>query len=92
MNTKDYKKCAELVRDIALEFGDERASKCGYDLLNGMANGSFKKRFNAWVDYLKEGKNGSHTDEQIDNDQPAIIYTNGTQYWCRNKVWYRTYD
>ena len=66
MNTANYIDCANLVRSIALEFGDERASKCGYDLLMGMSNGTYKKRKKAWEDYLKEGKDGCHTETERD--------------------------
>lgn len=72
----NYKECAQLIQKVALEFGDERAAKCGYDLFNGMANGTIKKRIKAWENYLREGKNGSHTDEQRDGVWVPAVFIN----------------
>ena len=58
------RKCAALVREIATQKGDERASKCGYDLFCGMAAGDVEKRYDAWIRFLEE-KDG-HTDEERD--------------------------
>lgn len=59
-----YPKYAELIKRVAREKGDERSSKCGYDLFMGIVKGDSKKRYDAWIDYLKEVD--SHTDEERD--------------------------
>lgn len=61
------KQYAEIVRRVAQEVGDERASKCGYDLLMGLSEGNAKDRAKAWERYLEEHKTGDgHTDTERD--------------------------
>ncbi len=57
-------KYANLIKRLALEKGDERASKCGYDLFMGMNDGTAEQRFQAWEDYLA-ATNG-HADTERD--------------------------
>lgn len=58
------RKYATLVREVATQKGDERASKCGYDLFCGLATGNAEKRYDAWIRFLKE--KDDHTDSNRD--------------------------
>lgn len=61
------RKYAELVAFIAAYTGEERASKCGYDLLRGIEKGNAEDRYQAWICYIKEIKNKEgHTDTERD--------------------------
>jgi hypothetical protein len=51
-------KYADIVRRVSQEVNDERAAKCGYDLLKGLERGDAKKRAQAWKRYLQECKDG----------------------------------
>lgn len=67
MKTGSMKKYAYLIRKVAQEVNDERASKCGYDLMMGLEKGNHKNRAEAWERYINELKdNDSHTDEERD--------------------------
>lgn len=60
-------KYADIVRRVSQEVNDERAAKCGYDLLKGLERGDAKKRAQAWKRYLQECKDGEgHTDTERD--------------------------
>ena len=63
MRTK-YRVYATLIKNIAQKYGDERASKCGYDLMLGLEYGNIDDREVAWERYLAEEKDSSHTDEE----------------------------
>ena len=63
MRTK-YIEYANLIKDTAFKYGDERASKCGYDLMIGLHKGNDAQRAEAWARYFNEDKDGSHTDEE----------------------------
>lgn len=56
---------AELIKNVALELGDERASKCGYDLMMGLSLGTDEKRAKAWRDYIVERKNENESNEEL---------------------------
>jgi hypothetical protein len=61
-------KFALLVKTVALRVSEERAAKCGYDLLMGFEKGDAEKRYQAWRRYLEEvRKNEPHTDAQRDD-------------------------
>jgi hypothetical protein len=72
-----YLKCAGLVKKVSQDISEERGSKCGYDLLCGMAEGDVKGRYEAWVRYIKEIENKeSHTDAERNGVWvPAIFNT-----------------
>lgn len=56
---------ADMVRRVAQEIGDERASKCGYDLLMGLVEGNARGRLKSWEIYLKEHeRNDGHTETE----------------------------
>lgn len=58
---------AKLIRKIAQEISDERAAKCGYDLMLGLAAGNSEDRAKAWETYLVDLKNNNSTcDEERD--------------------------
>lgn len=61
------KNYADLIKKVAQEVNDERASKCGYDLMMGLQKGNHKDRAKAWERYLVEVKNNEgHCDEERD--------------------------
>jgi hypothetical protein len=47
---------ADVVRRVAFCLGDERASKCGYDLLMGLVDGDAMKRAQAWERAMADKK------------------------------------
>ena len=59
---KKLKLYANLVARVAREKGNERSSKCGYDLFMGLVEGNINKRFDAWKNYLLE--DDSHNSEE----------------------------
>lgn len=76
LSINKFHKYADLVRTIAQAINDERASKCGYDLLMGLESGNVEDRFTAWERYLDEHKNNQpHTDAERDGVWvPAIPF------------------
>lgn len=75
MKRKDryYTSCAELIKRVTKEKGDERASKCGYDLFMGLVKDNINDRHDAWIRFL--GETDDHTDEERDGIWvPAIPY------------------
>lgn len=64
---KDLKKYADLVAFVSTYVGDERGSKCGYDLLRGLEKGDAPDRYEAWIGYINEvKKKEGHTDTERD--------------------------
>ena len=61
MNKKKLLKYAAVIRQVAHEHGDERSSKCGYDLMMGLVNGNAEDRFRAWKGWLENGGAGART-------------------------------
>ena len=73
MNPKTAFDYAQFIKRVAQEKGDERASKCGYDLMMGFARGDVAKRVGAWERYLKETEAQGHVDSERDGVwAPAI--------------------
>lgn len=67
MKKEVYENYALLVRKVSNAAGHERAEKCGYDLLMGLAKGDHKDRAGAWEIYLHEVRHDQgHTDELRD--------------------------
>ena len=64
ISRKKFKLYANLIKRVAVEKNDERASKCGYDILMGLAGEGkkVKDRVNAWERFLKEKT--IHTEEE----------------------------
>lgn len=59
----EHARYADLIRRVAQTIGDERASKCGYDLFMGLHIGDVEDRFRVWEDYLVEHVKGNgHTE------------------------------
>ena len=57
ISRKKFKLYANLIKKVAVEKNDERASKCGYDILMGLAGedgGKVKDRVKAWERFLTE--------------------------------------
>ena len=75
---KEYAKFAKyafLVRRVARKVNDERASKCGYDIMMGLSKGDVEDRVEAWEDFLKDYPNGIGCSTQAERDGawvPAI--------------------
>lgn len=61
---KNCLKYTKLIARVAREKGDERSSKCGYDLMMGLVKGDSEDRYDAWIRYL--GEKDDHTDEERD--------------------------
>jgi len=62
---KKFNECAALIREVAQTVNDERASKCGYDLMLALKTDSVDDYMVAWRRYIKEHKsNEPHNDEQ----------------------------
>lgn len=53
---------ARLIREVTKSRGDERAAKCGYDLMCGLEEGNADDRARAWKYYLKQPADGPQTD------------------------------
>ena len=45
---------AALIAAVAKEKGEERAAKCGYDLMQGLVKGDDQERAEAWSHCLKQ--------------------------------------
>ena len=67
MKAKEY---ANLIKEVAIAKGDERASKCGYDLMCGIDEGNVDERIKAW----KKALHGEDNTQQERNGVwvPAI--------------------
>ena len=64
---KNYAGYAMLIREVAQKQDDERASKCGYDLLIGLASGDVDDRVRAWRAWLDAPDSpAGHVQEQRD--------------------------
>ena len=72
MAKQEVQEFAALVRQISEEKGDERASKCGYDLLMGLAKGDATYRFRAWKEWLVSNFADETTTERDGAWVPAI--------------------
>ena len=59
---------ADLVKAVALKCGEERGSKCGYDLLKGLAQGDVELRAQAWRDFLQDYPNGVGASAETERD------------------------
>lgn len=64
MNDKELEKYADIIQQIDIEISHERAAKCGYDLINGLIQNNSEERYAAWVNYIKDVKNGNPTNEE----------------------------
>lgn len=63
-------KYSDLVKRVALKAGDERASKCGFDLLNSIDDRKMlDKKLSAWERYLLEFETGVG---QIDTERDGV--------------------
>jgi hypothetical protein len=74
-NMKKYAKCAELVKQVAMIAGNERSSKCGYDLFMGLEKGDIDKRLKVWTIYIEDKKAGKTDFIDVERDGvwvPAI--------------------
>lgn len=60
-----YKSYAALIKEVATTVSEERASKCGYDLMMGLSLGTDEKRAKAWRDYIVERKNEKELNEEL---------------------------
>lgn len=67
-NKNKYLNCAELIRYVSQNMGDERGAKCGYDLMIGLNKGDMSDRFFSWKTRLVEVEQGetSFTDAERD--------------------------
>ncbi len=75
MNPLTMVKYAEMVRKVSETMSPQRAEKCGYDLLMGLAKNDAEDRYKAWQRYMDEPEDGGHVDEERDGCWvPAIEY------------------
>ena len=44
---------ANLMANIATQRSEERAAKCGYDIMHGLLEGNYQERYDVWVDWFK---------------------------------------
>jgi len=63
---------AQLTREVAEKKNDERAAKCGYDLLMGLARGDADERAKAWKDWLEDDSGSETTCERDGVWVPAV--------------------
>ena len=61
---KNYERYASLIREVSVKKNDERAAKCGYDLLMGLAKGDVDDRAVAWYDWLQDSDGPSGTTQE----------------------------
>jgi hypothetical protein len=63
---------------IAKDIGNERSSKFGYDMLNGIKEGNPIARLNAWIEWynnqMSSSDNGDTEEERNGIWAPAIPY------------------
>ncbi len=69
-NMKKYAECAEIVKRVAMIAGDERSSKCGYDLFMGLEKGDIDKRLKVWMIYIEDKKAGKT--DFIDEERDGV--------------------
>lgn len=63
MNTKI--EIAELIKEVDINCGSERAAKCAYDCLYQWEAGQLKETMDVWKSYIIEHKNKSgHTETE----------------------------
>lgn len=61
----EYVLMAVLIKRVALQAGDERASKCGYDLMHAINDGTSGDIRKAWERFLEEEIRGEvHIDTE----------------------------
>jgi len=83
-----FQRYAALIRDVARTASEERAAKCGFDLMCGLAAGDSDKRENSWKAYLVNYVKGQSITEEEERDGvwvPAIFYDIKNMYNKKKK-------
>jgi len=52
VGTNFLNSAATLIKRVGIEKCDERAAKCGRDIMLGLADGTHCKRYNAWMSWI----------------------------------------